>query len=130
MMEHRDSLRNVWPLLQLGLCAVLVTVLAVPACFPAAADDKAEPPKGPVKVAKWSMRWDRFGKKGIVEATFKNSSPKRISKVKVDLEFLNDAGKVAKRTSWYCSVIYSFGTGKMKRTIFNCPIFPESLEGA
>ncbi len=97
--------------------------MAVSPCLSIAADGKAEPPKGPVKVTKWSMRWDRFSKKGIVEASFKNNSPKRISKVKADLQFLDDAGKIAKRSSWYSSVIYSFGTGTMKRTIFNCPIF-------
>jgi hypothetical protein len=103
--------------------AVLAAALALSPCLPTAAGDKAEPPKGPVKVTKWSMRWDRFSKKGMVEASFKNNSPKRISKVNVNLEFLDDAGKIAKRASWYSSVIYSFGTGRMKRTMFNCPIF-------
>jgi hypothetical protein len=108
--------------LKLRRAAVAAAAIAAALCFPLAADGK-EPPPGPVKIIKWSMRWDRFGKKGIVEATFKNNSPKRVSKVNVDIEFLDDNGKVAKKTSWYASTIYSFGTGKMKRTLFNCPIF-------
>ena len=92
-------------------------VLAVP--LPAA--DVESP--GPMAIKKWSIRWDRFKRKVIIDATFSNTSVKRVSRLSVVLEFFSDKGKLAKRSSpWR-----KYGVGGKAATRMNlrtyCPPF-------
>ena len=97
---------------------LLSAVLAVPL----RAGEKSKP-TGPMTISKWSIRWDRFKKRIIIDATFSNTSVKRVSDFRVTLEFFDDIGKLAKKSPpWRKSYLSGRAETRMKLRM-GCPYF-------
>lgn len=105
----------------MGILAFFVISTAVPRAY-----GQDTGPTAPIVIEKWSIHWDRLAGKAVIDATFKNSSKKRLSDLVVVLEFIDERGiTVRKSLPWRKSYLSGSSRARMKLNVAGCPSFKQ-----